>query len=159
MEAKTGLNNTQRKILEGIYVERLKEKQDTAINARQAQRKQFSKKVVAKALKDPAIRSVKKALENLATVLTKHESKLDGIGISEFPGYNGTYAERAEKMKLYVRDRYDEKHPELQEFDNETESLRDKYHKAIQEVRVKIWGMNVSYEEMEKEIDKVLASL
>lgn len=162
MEAKANLNNTQRKILESIYVEQMKTMRRDAVESLGSKRGEFIATLRTKVTKDPSVKAIKKALDNLVNTLDKHEHVLKShkVGIDNLKHYNSeSYTASAKKFVLVVEDGYDRRNPDLVAFDQKVTDLGVKWDKAIMEVRAKVWGLNVSYEDMEKEIKAVIESL
>ena len=161
MEAKKGLNNTQRKILEEIYVDKLKSDLKAVKSKRQSERDAFIKSVIDEELKAASVKRVKKALDNLVTTLEKDGWYLEerGIKVNGLPGYrdDGDLSRRAAKIQLELHSSYGERdNPMIQDYDEETLMVQARYEAANREIRAKIWGLDTSYEEIEKEVQAVL---
>ncbi len=147
MEAKKGLNNTQRKVLEEIYVGRIDGEKRTYERERRSGRQDFVEASLEKERNSNPIKSILAADRKRAELLEKNAEYLKEKGIY----FNNKY-----KLEIRYNSGYDCSSV-VSDYDDETSNTVDRYNKAKQEVRAKIWGLDTSYEEIEAEIDAVLA--
>ena len=156
MEAKKDLNNTQRKVLEEIYCEQVTVMLKDYKKSRSAEREKFVVSVIDNIKKTKKGKAVQAAIEKLKNAVEDAEQffKEQGVNSYTFRDVSGL------EIKLDSSYRYDEtKNPDIRAFDEETAFTEERYDKVRQEVRAKIWGMNTTYAEIEKEVKSVLESL
>ena len=156
MEAKKDLNNTQRKVLEEIYCEQVTTMLKEYKHGRSAEREKFVIIVLDKIKKSSKGKAVQGAIDKLNKAVKDAEQFFKEQGVNSYTFRNVDDLE----IKLDTSYRYDEtKNPDIRAFDEETAFTEERYDKVRQEVRAKIWGMNTTYAEIEKEVKAVLESL
>ena len=150
MEPKTNLNNTQRKMLDTIMSERIKKKVGSARSARQDKRNELVKSELAKAEKSKEVKEVQKLYKELKA----KEKALREKGVKLSTSYDGT-------TKVELCGRYGDDNPPypIVAFDKETEVLDEKISEATTEVRARIYGMDTSYDEVDKELKEMFSFL
>lgn len=156
MEVKKNLNNTQRKILDEVYTQQF----DTI--ARQVQSTRASgladvqTKVVKKLLKDKEIKKMLDAGATFFALSRKLESKLDGEGVHVDNRLNNepslVFGRRGWSSVVGTA-------PEIKEYQTETARIELALAEKKKEMRAKIWGTSVSYEEADAEIKALLKDL
>lgn len=142
MEPKTNLNNTQRKMLDTIFQERIKKKVNLYRERRSEERKKLERQEFEKAKKSKEVKEIEKLYKQFKTL--KSELKNKGIKIST--KYDGS-------LEVSLGGRYDDTAPfSLEVFDAETRKVDEKINEAETEIRARIYGMDTSYEEVDKEL-------
>ena len=149
MEPKTNLNNTQRKMLDTIMSERIKKRVGSARNKRQDERNALVKAELSKAEKSKEVKEVQKLYKELKV---KQEA-LKNKGIKVGTKYDGSF-------EVSLGSSYDNNVPfAIAAFDKETEVLDEKISEATTEVRARIYGMDTSYDEVDKELKEMFSFL
>lgn len=143
MEPKTNLNNTQRKMLDTIMSDRIKVKVSTYRDNRQEERSKLVKSELAKAEKSKEVKEVQKLYKELKA----KEKALKEKGIKVGTKYDGS-------IEVSLMGRYGDDNPPypIVAFDKETSVTEEKISQATTEVRARIYGMDTSYEEVDKEL-------
>lgn len=144
MEAKKDLNNTQRKMLDEIYTKRFNEKIKPYRSKRHDQ---------LETIRDNALEEAKKSkdVEKFRELVAKTKALKDKLyqgGISVYDSYDGV-------VKVEIKSN----HPKVQSFNDETEKTLDTASEAQAEMRTRIYGLNTTYEEVDKEIAQILKGL
>lgn len=155
MEVKKGLNNTQRKILEEIYVNRVIRAKADYEQKRRAARVVFCEDLLKAFLKTQKGKSIQKGIENLQAAI-KNASKEIEEACVEISGLRSIFEAKIEiKSALYERN----KNPDVKEFDRETDRRIQMFDDARDEVRAKVWGMDTSYQDIENEVDALIRGI
>ena len=142
MEPKTNLNNTQRKMLDTIMSERINKKVSAYRETRQDARKKLVKSELEKAKKSKEVKEVEKLYKDL--IIKEQALKDKGIKVST--KYDGS-------LEVSLGGRYDDTAPlPIEAFDIETRKMDERISEATTEVRARIYGMDTSYEEVDKEL-------
>lgn len=155
MEAKKDLNNTQRKMLDEIYTEQFKKKEQKILQDRQDGYRKLQAKVLKDETKSKNIKAILDAAEKFTALYKKHSGELEekGLKIDNMP-----YRDEAFSLKL--ADRYDNNtHPTLLAYKEETYAIEENLAKVKKEMRAKIYGLNTTYEEVDKEIGEILKGI
>ena len=151
MEKKTDLNNTQRKMLDEVYmqhfevvVKNIKDKRNAEYDRlKQQVKKDFMKKYADKI----------SAYEKAAEILWKLDQTQEETGLQLFR-YS---SDRPNKLEVSIRNSYCI--PVLQKYSEETRRIEEELSKKKKEIRARIYGMDMTYEQVESEISKELASI
>ena len=155
METKKNLNNTQRKMLDTLYSDQFRIKRAEIMAARD------KKLADIRAKETKAFTARKEVKELLATcekaeklyretsdTLAKAGFSLDGISFSSYS-----------HVKLSVTDYRRENSPEVEAHNAETRAINERLNQAENEMRIKIYGSDVSYEDIEKDINDLLKGI
>ena len=142
MEPKTSLNNTQRKMLDTIFSERIQKKVSAYREKRQQERAKLTKQELEKAEKSKEVKELIKIYKDMKA----REKALKDKGIKVSTSYDGS-------IKVELGGRYDDNLPfALEAFDAETRKVDEKINESTTEVRARIYGMDTSYEQVDKEL-------
>ena len=152
MEKKTGLNNVQRKMLDEIYTEQFDKVTAPILQKRAEGLAKLKNEVLAEeAGKAPLktafakINAAREAYESVEKYLQEQGLKFsayryrDREGL-EFNTYSGI------------------RHPKIAKYEDATREIEVKLANKKKEIRARIYGMDTTYEEVEKEISKEIAS-
>lgn len=157
MEAKKDLNNTQRKMLDEIYTEQFKKKERKILDDRQIGLRKVREKVLKDEAKSKNIKAILDAGNTFTKLVAKHteELKAKGLKISNLP-----YRDEG-KFELELKDRYNDdiEHPDIVAYKEETWVIEENLAKVKKEMRAKIYGLNTTYEEVDKEIGEILKGI
>ena len=152
MEVKKDLNNTQRKILEEIYIDRvIKAKRDYE-QKRVKDRKILCDNLLKNFLKTPSGKAIQKALNSLQLAIKNADEEIEKNKL-ERRGLNTAF-----DVKMVLRSMpYDyDIHPDIKEFDLETNRRAEILNDIRNEVRAKVWGMDTSYQDIENEVQSLI---
>ena len=143
MEPKTSLNNTQRKMLDEVFKERIKKNVNSYRERRQDERQKMANNILETAKKSKEVKEITKLYKDLKA----KEAALKKQGIKISTSYN------SDNLEVKLGDRYDDtKPPKLELFDETTRLTDEKITEASTEVRARIYGMDTSYEQVDKEL-------
>ena len=149
MEPKTNLNNTQRKMLDKVFKERIKKKVRAFRDRRDEQRTKLTAQELDKAKKSKEVKEAEKLYKQFKAT----EEKLAAKGISLRTKSDNT-------LEVYLGGRYGGTQPfAIEAFDAETRNLDERITEAETEIRARIYGMDTSYEEVDKELLSYLSFL
>ena len=143
MEPKTNLNNTQRKMLDTVFSQRIEKKVKLFNERRSDERKKLERAELAKAEKSKDVKEAVKFYKSFYAL----KKKLSDQGVELSTNYDG-----AVKVELGGRYGTNTKPFALQAFDEESRKLSEKINESTTEVRARIYGMDTSYEEVDKEL-------
>lgn len=148
------LNNQQRKVLSKLYEKQFSVKKQEIQQARNEEFKKLQNKLNSK-LKDKDFNEYVKAYETVQK-LEKILSERYLNGEVEFSkgGYSG-----GPKLSVKSHSYNGVVNPELEAFNNETHKVLEKVEIAEQEAQTRIYGLDVTFEEIKQEIDKLLKNL
>ncbi len=151
MDKKVGLNNVQRRMLDEIYTEQFDKVSSTILNRRREGYQALSRKV----LKEEADKAP------LKTALVKFaEAYKAAKHIEDYLSDNGLRLDnRIYEVELEVSTYSGNTHPKLLKHSEETREIEIDLAKKKKEIRARIYGMDTTYEEVEKEISKEIASI
>lgn len=155
MEVKKGLNNTQRKLLDEVYTKQFKTRRKEIIDGRQQDLRKLEEKALKNFGKDKEIKKFLEVGKQFYELRKKLDKKLEenGVGVSQ-------YVSDIPELKLsYGYANNYQQMPELLEFKEETIRIENSLGDRETEMRSKIWGINLSYEEVEAEIKELLKNL
>ncbi len=161
MEAKKDLNNTQRKVLEEVYLEQLKEMHQQYRRDRRDERDKTKDEVLEKLKNKSEFKKLQKAIVNLREAFKDSDKLLaeEGISLYGVEGYRETPSEKAAKIHLGWYSSDADTNKTMQLFDAVTQETERKFASAKNEIRAKIWGLDSSYADIEAEVSAVLASI
>ena len=149
MEPKTSLNNTQRKMLDTIFSERIQKKVQAYREKRSLERAKLAKSELEKAEKSKEVKELTKIYKDLKA--RKKALKEKGIKVST--SYDGS-------ITVELGGRYDDNAPfAIEAFDAETRKTDEKINESTTTVRARIYGMDTSYDEVDKELKEMFSFL
>lgn len=143
MEPKTALNNTQRKMLDTIFTERINKKVRLHDARRRDEREKLVKAELEKANKDKDVKEYQKLHKQLKDL----EKTLANKGIKLNTKYDGSI-----EVSLGSSSYGNNAPLAVEAFDEETRRIEEKIVEATTEVRARIYGMDTSYEEVDQEL-------
>ena len=142
MEPKTSLNNTQRKMLDTIFSERIQKKVQAYREKRSLERAKLVKSELEKAEKSKEVKELTKMYKDIKA----REKALKEKGIKVSTSYDGS-------IKVELGGRYDDNASfAIEAFDAETRKTDEKINESTTGVRARIYGMDTSYEQVDKEL-------
>lgn len=141
MEAKKDLNNTQRKMLDEIYNKRFNEKIKPYRQKRHEELEEVRRKALEEAKTSKDVEKFRDLIEKVRAL----KDKLYAGGVSVYDSYDGV-------VKVELKSN----HPKVKAHNDETETTLDRASEVQAEMRAKIYGLNTSYEEVDKEIAELL---
>lgn len=155
MEAKKNLNNTQRKMLDEIYTSQFKKKEQVILKRRDEGMGVLQRAVLKKALTNKQLSPMINSLRKFRELYKTNKEYMDENGFHLTQMYD------IGNVKLEVNyKKYGELgNPELNAYHDETERIRDELETKRREMRARIYGLNVTYEEADKEIYALLESI
>lgn len=154
MEAKKDLNNQQRKMLDEIYTEQFKKKEQRILEDRREGYQDLHKKVLKKERSSKNVKAVMDAATKFRELVLKHKEEFDEKGLTIDHYY------RDDKFDLKISDSYrSQTHPDLKAYQEETYVIEENLAKVKKEMRARIYGLNTTYEEVDKEIAEILKGL
>lgn len=151
MEKKTGLNNVQRKMLDEIYSEQFEKKKGAILGKREVEYKILADKVLAEEAKKAPLKEMLTAI-SVAFKLTEKNSeymKLHGLNLDN----------RVYENKLEINTYGSYNHPSLEKHKVETRRIDQELAEKKKEMRARIYGMDTTYTEVEKEIGRLIAGI
>lgn len=153
MEKITSLNNTQRKMLDDAYMDEFDKIKKIKLDDRKFEETKNINLILKKENKD---KKITKFLNNYNSLVeqykkTKTELSEKGLRIDNISNYSN-------EAKL-VFDSYGNQHPEVRKEKDKTFNLELELEKKRREIRAKIYGMDMSYEDIKKDIDDCLKSI
>lgn len=152
MEKKVGLNNTQRKMLDEVYMEQFDKIERASKEKRTREREVLSNKVLAYELKTPLMKILMKSIGDAYTAFKKSEKymKDNGLSLENNPHESELRIGRGWNSLV---------HPDMRKFDDETSRIEEDFAKSRKEIRARIYGMETTYAEVEGEIAKYIANI
>lgn len=152
MEVKKDLNNTQRKVLEEIYVNKVVRVKQDYEQKRRKDREALCDEVFRAFLKTPAGKAIKKAIDNIQSVIENNKEAINRESVC-ISGLN-----RAFDVNLSIEFApYSSRlHPVVKAFDQETNKRVLLFENVRDEVRAKVWGVNTSYQDIENEVQTLI---
>lgn len=152
MEKKTDLNNTQRKMLDEVYmqhfdvvVHNIRDKRKSEYEKlKQSVKKEFMKKYAAKI----------SAYEKAAAELWKLDEAMREDGGIRLFRYS---SDKPSKVEVEISCSGDI--PTLEKYETETRKIEEELSRKKKEIRARIYGMDMTYEQVESEISRELASI
>lgn len=155
MEVKKDLNNTQRKILEEIYINRVIKARKDYEQRRRTAREALCEDLLEAFLKTKKGKSIQKGIENLQVAIKNASKEIEEARV-ETPGLMNIFEAKIEiRSSPYDRD----KNPGIREFDRETDRCIQMFDDARDEVRAKVWGMDTSYQDIENEVEALIGGI
>jgi len=153
MEVKKNLNNTQRKMLDQIYVEQFDKRARMIRESRRAGREKLMVQLLAKESEDEKIQEMLDAGRKFYLLYEELKPKLAVNGVSVDNNLNKI-------PKLYIN-QYSRanKYVDLQDYDDETDKIELSLSEKKKEMRAKIYGVAASYEDVDKEIKELLKDI
>jgi hypothetical protein len=148
------LNNQQRKVLSKLYEKQFSIKKQELREKRSKQFTQLQEKLNSK-LKDKDFNEYVKAAETVKRLEKVLKDRYDN-GEIEFSTASYGSAPRLS----YKTSSYNGKvNPVLEAFNAETNSVMERVEVAEQEAQTRIYGLDVTFEEIQQEVDKLLKKL
>lgn len=156
MEVKKNLNNQQRKILDSVYTEQFDKVQQAMRDERAKGLAKVQTEVIKRLLKDKDVKKMMDAAATMHQLHRKLQKKLDGEGVyvDNMPS-NETYLKFG--RRYYFADCGTA--PEVEEYEKKTREIELQFAEKKKEMRAKIWGASVTYEEAEAEIKELLKDI
>lgn len=155
MEVKKDLNNTQRKILEEVYINRVIRAKEDYKQRRKVVRAVFCEELLEAFLKTQKGKSIQKGIENLQAAINNASKEIEETCV-ELSGLKNIFeAKILIRSALYERN----KNQGVKEFDRETDRCVQLFDDARDEVRAKVWGMDTSYQDIENEVDALIRGI
>ncbi len=154
METKTGLNNTQRKMLDDVYMEQYRKIEQSVLDKRKAEIKVLYSAVIKK----------EKSKEPLKTAFKKIQEGIEAYrSIKAYLADNGMRLDSSlpteTELEIYNGYSSNAPHPDVVEFDRKTEEIKQKLYEKRKEIRARIYGLSSTYEEVDAEIRAHLQDL
>lgn len=129
--------------------ERIKKKVSAYNEQRQDERNKLVKSELDKAKKSKEVKEVEKLYKELKA----KEASLKARGIKVSVKYDGTF-------EVSLGSRYDDSTPfAIEAFDVETRKMDEKISESTTTVRARIYGMDTSYDEVDKELKEMFSFL
>ena len=156
METKKNLNNTQRKMLDEIYTEQFKKISDGIIEKLKQEENGLKEKIRNDEYKNKLISDF---------ILSNKETKKKYLKMSVYLKENGMsinniYLDREYQCEHnIVLSTYGNVHPRLRKFRDKREKMEIELAQKKKEIRGRIYGMSLSYDEIDSEISKYLKNL
>jgi len=152
MEVKKNLNGMQRKMLDEIYTEQFKKREKTILDERERGKSILTDKLLKEFAKDKEVKAYLEAGKKFFELAQKLKPKFDKNGVS-----TSDYITKVPALSVYCGYRNDYKvFPELNIYSEETIRIEGVLAEKKREMRAKIYGVEASYEEVDKEIKELL---
>lgn len=154
MQPKKDLNNVQRKMLDQIYTEQFGKKEQAILATRAKEYDALQIKVLKKESLTPNLKKMLKCGEEYYKLLESNKSYLNENGLY----VNDTVSKKPELTlsHSYSYNSSYNKHPQLTAHTEETQRISIMLGEKKKEMRARIYGSSVSYDEVEKEITEIL---
>jgi hypothetical protein len=151
METKTNLNNVQRKMLDEVYTAHFQTLAQNILQERNTEYKKLCEKVKEIETKKHKVKldaylKVCKSMCDLDESLRK-----EGLRVFRYS------SSKPEQIEIEVNEAY--KYPLLAKHKDETRKIEEELSRKKKEIRARIYGMDMTYEQVEKEIAKEIASI
>jgi len=146
-------------MLDGIYSEQLQTRLHEYQSLRARGYEKIERELEVKENNDNVtFKRVKKDLSKSLKEYTALKATLDKKGFNadyEFTSYSSTIDDLIKRITLSVK----RSHTKLLAHNEETADKVDKYHIVKQEVRMKIYGLDMTLDEVRKEVDKYIKNI
>lgn len=154
MEPKKDLNNTQRKMLDEVYMEHFDAVAKRILNKRKDEYQKLEEELLKGAQKkySKEISDFNKMCIKM-TELSRKIYEESGFEI-QADGYRSEI-----KYNFVIKFRSESRHPKLQAHEEETDKIRLSLAQKKKEIRSRIYGLDMTYETIDSEIKKEIASL
>lgn len=149
------LNNQQRKVLSKLYEKQFSIKKQEIHEQRNSEFTKLKEKLNSK-IKDKDFAEYVKATETVKRLEKVLKARYDGGQIEFSTSSYSSGPSLSVKSHSY---REGEINPELESFNTETKKVLEKVEIAEQEAQTRIYGLDVTFEEIKAEIDKLLKNL
>ncbi len=156
METKKGLNATQRKMLDEIYTEQFEKRAKVILSERGVGREKLQDKLVKEQLKDKEIKKFIEAGQTFYKMQNdprfSEKLKTRGLSINTSIHSNPKVSISTSYYNTYEL-------PELEKYNERTREIEQQLSEKKKEMRAKIYGVEASYEEVDKEIKALLKDI
>lgn len=141
-------------MLDEIYTEQFKAKERLILVKREEGLSQLKIRVTRKELKSKDVKSIIDAAKKLKKLMEDNQETLDNRGI-KIEGFSFNNELKLSLSSGHYYNNY-RKHPEIEAYEEETERINVELAQKKKEIRARIYGLAISYEEADKEISKIL---
>lgn len=156
MESKQGLNNVQRKMLDEIYTEQFEALAKPILQERAEGLKRLKLEVLKEEMEKKPVKDVlakltaaRDAYQSASSYLLEHGLRISGYSRSS-----------RDEDQLEFASSYDSvRHPKIAKYEQETRVIEERLATKKKEIRARVYGMDTTYAEVEKEITKELESI
>ena len=155
MDKKTNLNNTQRKMLDEVYMEAFDGVSHNILEKRTEGYTKLSDKIIKEESKRAIVKETIQSYNLIVKKIKKCEEYLGKNGLT----LNGVPYNLNNSLTVESQYSCDGKHPKLKKYQAETDKIKAKLARNKREVRARIYGMDTTYEAVEKEIAKYIAEM
>lgn len=152
MEKKINLNNVQRKMLDEIYMEQFDTLARPILQERQDGLERLKTEVLKSELEKNPMKSVMEKIRvaEMAVKAAGEYMQKNGLKIED---QNYRSKERILELNTYNGIR----HPKILRYEEETHKIEAKLAKKKKEIRARVYGLDATYEQVEKEVSRELA--
>lgn len=151
MKEKVGLNNVQRKMLDEIYTEQFDKIAGGILSLRTQEYEKLKLTVLRDERKKEPVKSILEHLESAEKLVEKHKNYFDDNGLR--------FDNTIHKNDVTIS-RYDSiLHPKLKAYSDKTREIEIDLAKKRKEIRARVYGLNTTYAEVEKEVSAFIADL
>jgi type II secretory ATPase GspE/PulE/Tfp pilus assembly ATPase PilB-like protein len=156
MDPKKNLNNVQRKMLDEVYMEHFDSIYDRIMDKR---KDEFNK------LEDSLLIVARKKYAKEIAELNKVVGKMANLSdkIYEESGFqikaDNRYRDELEKGEFVIKFRNESRHPKLAAHKDETSKIHVELMRKKKEIRARIYGLDMTYETIEAEIEKEIKDI
>jgi hypothetical protein len=156
MQPKSGLNNTQRKMLDEIYMEQFKKKERAIKQKREEGLSLLKEKIIKEESKSKDAKPILEAAKKLAQLVETHKDTMRERGVTvkgiRLDG-NIEVDIHTHSYSTYIV------HPKIEAYKEDTLNLELELAQKKKEIRALIYGLAATYEEADKEIAEVLKGI
>lgn len=142
-------------MLDEVYMEQFDKLHKIESGKRATQRKDLENKILKEESQKSPIKGLLKSISEACEALKNAEEYLKsrGLSINHTSYFNDSH-------ELTFSGRYsDNQHPEMRKFDEESEKLEVEWARRKKEIRARIYGMETTFEVVDKEIKDYIANL
>lgn len=152
MEKKQGLSNVQRKMLDEIYTEQFDTLAKPIIYERREGRERIVAEIVKQELKTGPLKDVFDKMQAAYSAYEKAKPYLEKNGLK--------FYDKPDKPRLEIANGYSSiRHPKLKKYDDESTKIETRLATKKKEIRARVYGLDATYEEVEREIAKEIAGI
>lgn len=154
MNKKEGLSSVQRKMLDEIYTEQFETITEPILRKREVGLDALRTEVLRDEAKKEPMKEVLAACIFAHKAIKKAEKYMEDNGLSLDHGFG------RDEVELRLDNSYRTvTHPRIAEYEEETSNIKISLAKKKKEIRARIYGMDTTYEEVEREIKKEIESI